>query len=86
MSLLGGVSKCAVFFQREVHVPTSCIACLTRKMYEASVSQSSARRAAHRLDLVHSDIVGPIKYPAGAELAICSPSPNTTLGRPLVIL
>ncbi|CAH0715426.1 unnamed protein product, partial [Brenthis ino] len=56
--------KCAITvangqqLQCEMHeddVPGSCVSCLTGKMHESSYPRSSGGRAAHPLDLIHSD-------------------------------
>lgn len=64
MSVLGGGNKCSVVFQAEDGIPAQCIACLTGKMCETSFPRSSAGRAANLLDLVHSDIAGPVHVPS----------------------
>ncbi|CAH0719652.1 unnamed protein product, partial [Brenthis ino] len=56
MCILGDGNQCVgVVFQHENDVPGSCVSCLTGKMHESSYPRSSGGRAAHPLDLIHSD-------------------------------
>lgn len=60
--LFGGGKFCMGFLlQNESCVLDSCVACLTGKMNESSYPRASSERAAMPLEVVHTDVAGPMQ-------------------------
>lgn len=62
LRMLGeGNQCCGVLLQKEDNPVSSCVSCLTGKMHKASFPVASSSRAASPLDLIHSDVAGPMQ-------------------------
>lgn len=80
MFVLGGGNQCVgVVFQNDNNVPGSCVACVTGKMHVSSFPSASGTRAAEPLNLIHSDVCGPMQVSSwgGARYLLTFTDDNT---------